>query len=243
MKAQENRPAGVLSRVSVPALLLGLVLAACGAKTLPKNLSNADRYAQFRQSLAQGEKFIVLTDIQGTNVKHGKITGVVDAPIDTVWAVVTDFRNLPKIMPILENVQIAETRGRMVITDMRFGLTGVPIKYNVRLSFIHYPEAHRVEWTYIKGDVRDTYGSYVMRPFGADRTEVTLSLLMDLTGTAVGPFAQTGAGVVLPMMADNLRALVKDEKIRNSDLPLADYAKPDPKRLANPIDNRFAEFN
>ncbi len=220
-----------------------IVCAGCGAKALPKNLGDADRYAQLRQQLAQGEKFIVLTDIEGTSVKHGKIIGVVDAPIDVVWAIVTDYHNLPDIMPVLEQVSVAETKGRMAILDMKFGLTGVPLKYNVRCSFIHYPEAHRVEWTYIKGDVRDTYGSYSMKPFGANQTEVTLSLLMDLAGTAVGPFAQTGAGVVLPMMADRLRSLVKEDRFTKGPIPLADYAKPDPQKLENPIDRRFAEFN
>ncbi len=219
------------------------VLAGCGAKTMPKNLSDTDRYALFRQSLAQGEKFIVLTEIEGTNVRHGKITGVVDAPIDVVWAIVTDHRNLPKIMPVMEEIRPVETRGRTVIYDMRFGLTGVPLKYNVTCSFVHYPEAHRVEWTYVKGDIRNTYGAYSMKPFGADRTEVTLSLLMDLSGTAVGPFAQTGAGVVLPMMADRLRALVKEPQYVQAAPVLPPHAQPDYGRIQNPIDRRFAEFD
>lgn len=219
-----------------------LVLGACGAKTLPKDLSDANRYAQLRQSLAKGEKYIVLTEVEGTNVKHGKIIGVVDAPIDLVWAVTTDYRNLSKIMPVLEDVQLTEAKGRTVVYQMRFGLTGVPLKYSVTSSFVHFPEAYRVEWTYIRGDIRNTYGSYSMRPFGTDRTEVTLSMLMDLSGTAVGPFAQTGAGVVLPMMADRLRELVKSDVYKQGPPSLPEYARRS-SAPPTPIDIRFAEFD
>lgn len=228
-------------RFSFIALLLAcLAVTACSTHRLPKDMSEA-KLKEIREKLATGDTLLSFAPVEGTDLKHAQVFGVVDAPIDRVWKVVTDYDNYDDFMTLVEESRVKWTRGNVAKFEMIFGLTGVPQpRYNITVAMVHYPEKYRIEWVYIEGDIVDTFGSWTLKPFGDNRTEVIYSMFMDLSGTLVGPFAQLGSGMALPAAIDAVRDQVEEERYDTLELP--EYARPE-KRAPSLIDREFAAFD
>lgn len=223
-------------------LILALLVAApaCSTHRLPKEMSEGN-LKQMRDQLASGDKILSFAPVEGTDLKHAQVFGVVDAPIERVWRVVTDYDHYDEFMTLVEESRVKWTRGNVAKFEMVFGLTGVPQpRYNITVAMVHYPHKYRIEWVYIEGDIIDTFGSWTLKPFGEDRTEVIYSMFMDLSGTLVGPFAQLGSGMALPAAIEALRDQV--EEPRYDDLEVPEYARMEQRRPTL-IDREFAAFD
>lgn len=221
-------------------MLTVLAVTACASHRLPKDMTD-EALKEIRAKLADGDTYLSFSPVEGTDLKHAQIFGVVDAPIDLVWKVVTDYEQYEDFMPLILHSQVKWTRGSVVKLEMLFGLPAViQPRYNITVAMVHYPATYRVEWVYISGDIVDTFGSWNLKPFGDGRTEVVYSMFMDLSGTLVGPFAQLGSGVALPQAISALRSQVK-EKLYD-DLQLPEYARVE-KLPPTLIDREFAAFD
>lgn len=217
-----------------------LALAACASHRLPKDMTE-EALKEIRAKLDEGDTYLSFSPVEGTELKHAQIFGVIDAPIDRVWKVVTDYEQYEDFMPLLIHSQVKWTRGNIAKLEMIFGLPAViQPRYNITVAMVHYPQKYRVEWVYISGDIVDTFGSWNLRPFGENRTEVVYSMFMDLSGTLVGPFAQFGSGVALPQAISALRDQVEED--RYNDLTLPEYARSEARRPTL-IDQEFAAFD
>lgn len=59
--------------------------------------------ADLDQKLAAGEIIVSLKEVPGTSLKCAEMVGVVDAPPDIVWRVITDVNNYKNFMPQTRN--------------------------------------------------------------------------------------------------------------------------------------------
>ncbi|MEW6777287.1 MAG: SRPBCC family protein [Bdellovibrionota bacterium] len=231
--------AGIRLSALAGGLGLAVLLAACSAHVMDRNM-DLQKLQAMRARLGEGDTFQSFAPVAGTDIKHGQIYGVVDAPIDRLWKVLTDYNYYKDFMPLMQESRIRFVKGNLARQEMIFGLTGIPLRYRVVVAFVHYPEVHRIEWVYVEGDIRETFGSWTLKPYGQGRTEVIYSLFMDLGGTVVGPFAQLGSGLVLPQVITALRKRVLDPRYDSLEVP--EYARAR-RGKPTPVDQYFAAFD
>ena len=74
-------------------LLLLIIIFLSGNASLGHTQSNIDA------RLKEGEIIACSEDVEGTRVKKGTVTGVINVPPETVWQVITDNNNFKKFMP------------------------------------------------------------------------------------------------------------------------------------------------
>lgn len=61
--------------------------------------------------LKEGEIIVCSEDVEGTRVKKGTVTGVINVPPETVWQVITDNNNFKKFMPqTLDSLIVAKEK-------------------------------------------------------------------------------------------------------------------------------------
>ncbi len=221
------------------ALCILASVSACSAQIMPKNMDE-EQLRAMRAQLGEGKTFQSVAPVSGTDLRHARIYGVVDAPVDRVWAVITDYNYYSEFIPLVLTSKVRFIQGNMAKAEFFFGLPGVPLTYRVVLAGMHYPEVRRVEWVYVEGDIRDTFGSWTLRPYGENRTEVVFSMFLDLGGTIVAPLTQPGSSLALPRFIEALRSRVKAP--RYDSFESADFTKPIP-RKPSLVDQQFADFN
>ncbi len=223
-------------------LLLAALLccASCAARKMSLVMTEDERHEAYIR-LDKGDKFISYTSVQGSNTKHGKIVAVVDAPLEKVWRVITDYDRMHEYMPLLMDSRLLTSKGNTAVARYKFGITGLPLTYEVRIFVLHDALRHEIRWYYAGGDINDTYGSCTLRPFlGEERTLLTYTVFMDIANTLVGPFAKFGTGVALPQMIEAVRGRMKTVTYRDwSPPPYASPIAPDPD---DPFEIEFGEY-
>jgi uncharacterized membrane protein len=156
-----------LRRALAPALVAGGVLAsAAGAG--PVTLT-----PEQEQRLAAGE--IVVLDIRppGSDPTTGGGTAlaIVKAPVEAVWAVLTDYPGHPRYYPNLVSAEVLETSGQRVLLryTVRIGL----LTFSFHMNKVPDPAARRIEWQLAQdrsnGLLRENSGYWLVeaRPGGS----------------------------------------------------------------------------
>ena len=121
----------------------------------------------------------------GTRAASAKAYSVINKPLESVWAVMLDYRKFQEFMPRLEKVAVlAQTRDTMKVTET----LSVPLStlsYTVDLTF--EPIRRRVSWKLDKSkphDIADTVGVWEFLPYPPNRTLVHYTTFVD-TGLSV----------------------------------------------------------
>ncbi len=106
-------------------------------------------------------------------------TTIIDAPIDHVFSVVSDFAMYPKFLPEIEEAEVLKSTktGARVAFVMN-----MMTKINYTLDFkMKKPSA--VTWTLVEGEMMESnIGSWKLEKKGAKKTEATFSTEVELSG-------------------------------------------------------------
>ncbi len=155
-------------------------------------------------ALAEGEILVLKLDGGDRNLISGRAVGVVDASIDTVWAVLSDYNNYQQFMPRLDVTYMVE-RGVMDEFSMNEDWTRSQFEsllsryrtdelqgdglyfYNVLdipfpmadlwflLKMVRNPKLYRFSWTMVYGNMLMNEGSWELMPYSTDDSKTLVS--------------------------------------------------------------------
>ena len=173
-------------------------------------------------ALAAGEILVVRLDGGDRNLMSGRVVGVVDAPIDTVWEVLSDYNNYQQFMPRLDVTCLVDrdvmdefsmdedwTRSQFESLLSRYRtdeLQGEGLYfYNVLnipfpmadlwflLKIIRNPKLHKFSWTLVYGNMLINEGAWELKSFSTDDSK-----------TLVSYTTSSDPGVYVPRFLENL---------------------------------------
>ena len=125
----------------------------------------------------------------------------IDAPIETVWAIVQDVESAPRWQRGIDSMNAVKRDGdgRPTLAD---SVTDLKVKpFASRLSFAYEPPT-RLSWMQERGDLKALTGSWRLEVLDAGRTRATYALDAD-PGALLSRFVK-GA------LAEKLRAVLID---------------------------------
>lgn len=177
--------------------------------------------ATMKTLLRQGSMVIVRhkDDMSLKNVTAGKL---VNATIEEVWAVITDFERYPEFMPRTETEKILERDGNRLLVEQTLAvkiwrLPVVDISYKLGQELT---PPNKVRFWHIGGTLEGTYGGWDLVPVGS-QTMIFYTLYSNLTAMGWGlgglfkkePDFMAGVNVTTALMVTKA---VKEESERRA---------------------------
>ena len=109
----------------------------------------------------------------------GNSTAEIDAPLDTVWALVEDVERAPDWQGGLKDVCALERDGdrRPTLVEAETDAKVRTIKSTVRFT---YDGPTTLRWTQEKGELKSVDGSWELEDLGGERTRATYRLDVEL---------------------------------------------------------------
>lgn len=108
----------------------------------------------------------------------GTVSTDIDAPIESVWAIVQDVESAPAWQRGIDatDALARDAEGRATscetLTDLKFKV------FKSRLSFAYFPP-DRLSWEQEQGDLKALHGSWQLEDLGGARTRATYALHAD----------------------------------------------------------------
>lgn len=142
-----------------PALLLSVALA--GAPVTDPNAL-----------LAQGPIVSIEQNATGKFVRCTALTRV-DAPLEKVWAVVTDYKDYKSFVPKVVDSEVVGQDPSYVDVKFEIEVPGANTKYVMR-HYLH-PDTHTVEMNWMKGDLKGSRWVLHLEPTADGKTLLSYS--------------------------------------------------------------------
>jgi coenzyme Q-binding protein COQ10 len=102
---------------------------------------------------------------------------VIDAPMETVFGVITNYEQYPEFLLEVKRVRTSQRNGPEVEVHYEVDVVKT-IRYTLRLK---EERPNRVSWTFVKGElIRDNRGQWLLESAGEGRTRATYSIEMAL---------------------------------------------------------------
>lgn len=162
---------------------LFLISQAINAQSIPD--------AKTRAELEAGKIVMSAEKNQKTGVYIPTGQSLVDASVEDVWRVITDFKDFDKFMPgVVYYKPVGWKDGRLIV-DCRVKV--VLMKMDYTLSYIIDGKNHTTYWFYVKGPIKDAQGFFRVEPYDAKRTLVTYTTTLDV-GKAMPDFIEKTLG-------------------------------------------------
>jgi carbon monoxide dehydrogenase subunit G len=108
----------------------------------------------------------------------GTVSTDIDAPIETVWAIVQDVESAPVWQRGIDATDALRRDGEgratccETLTDLKFKV------FKSRVSFSYFPP-DRLSWEQEQGDLKSLQGSWQLEDLGGARTRATYALHAD----------------------------------------------------------------
>lgn len=131
---------------------------------------------------------------------------VVDAPIEKVFATVTDYENYGKFSPELRSIRVGKRTGNEV--ELHYEIDVVKtIHYSLRMK---EEKPNRLSWTFIDGEfMKDNTGSWVLEPMDGGKTRVTYNVEVKLGMLVPKTIVNMLVDQNLPKMLDAFKRVVE----------------------------------
>lgn len=181
-----------LGSVAVAAAPAPVAVAALQAPNPASPATNAaelaERAAETAKLLKLGKGDIIVKSVKvkGARVPEFTVSGVVNAPLDAVWKVVSDCDNYESVMPRVEAASVVKRKGNLshckVRVDLPFPLSHLDSVTAVTVGKPQVDGARRMSWRLVKGDYRRHEGQWTLSSFGpkdSGRTLVVYTVLVD----------------------------------------------------------------
>ena len=156
-----------------PTLLIGLILTAF-------MIAPSSAFADTDRRLDGGEVLLFTHDVDGQSIPKVNVYGVVDAPPEDIWAIISDCDKYVGVLPRVDKAKIVSRSGSTVTCDVTLGLP-FPISDLRAVTEAEHttgPPSWKREWTLVEGDYEVNEGHWTLTRFQGDesRTLVVYSL-------------------------------------------------------------------
>ncbi|MFY1829366.1 type II toxin-antitoxin system RatA family toxin [Myxococcus fulvus] len=104
-------------------------------------------------------------------------TIVINAPIEKVFDVITQYERYPEFLPEVKEIRTANRKGDTVDVHYKVDVMKT-VRYSIRVV---EERPRRMAWTFIEGEVmKDNKGSWLLEPEGEGKTRATYNVEMAL---------------------------------------------------------------
>ncbi len=189
-----------------------LFLSAACQKKIPKG-SEARADKEINEALANGKTLTDFQSVPDSDAKLGKIIGLVDAPVDSVWKCVADLDNYKEFMPFFRKSEVLEVKGRSV---MFYSMVTMPLPLFPELWAVQKinfkPDEYFADFSMVEGSLAKTFGSWKLEPFALDpkKTKITYEALIDPGSKFLSTMADFAASTLMPMIIESIRERVAE---------------------------------
>ena len=172
-----------------------------------------------KERLAKGEVIVYLKAVRGP-IKEGTAIGLIDVPPKRVFKVVTDNEDFEQFMPYVKQSDVERMKEGSIINyqylDFPFPIGDRYYKLHI-LNTIENTNKGKVfksAWTYVKGsgNIKDTYGSWILEEYGQGKTLATYVVCTDPGGGIPKWALNMATKISLPQVIDRVRQRVKHPK-------------------------------
>ena len=127
--------------------------------------------------LEAGEIVVEMRNVPGP--PSGTSTGLIGAPIDKVWTIMTDFGSYSRYYTGIPRSQMRRRLGRSVQAHFIIEFPWpMPNRWLIQ-EFDLYPEQHTVTWKRLDGTVKRFDGAFKFTAWGRDRTLMQYVAVID----------------------------------------------------------------
>lgn len=136
-------------------------------------------------------------------------TIVIDAPVEKVFDVLTQYETYPEYLPEAKKVTTSNRKGNTV--DVHYEVDVIKrIKYSLRMT---EERPNKLSWTFIEGEfMKDNKGSWLLEADGPNKTRVTYSVEMALGALVPKSVVSALVETSLPKMLDATKKRVESSK-------------------------------
>jgi ribosome-associated toxin RatA of RatAB toxin-antitoxin module len=104
-------------------------------------------------------------------------TIVINAPVEKVYDVITQYERYPEFLPEVKEVRVANRQGSTLELHYKVDVVKT-VRYSIRVT---EERPRRMAWSFIEGEVmRDNKGSWLLEPEGEGKTRATYNVEMAL---------------------------------------------------------------
>jgi coenzyme Q-binding protein COQ10 len=131
--------------------------------------------------MAQNGELVLIDETKGGLICMVTAGVLIDAPVEKVLAVVTDFEKFPEYLPQTQKVAVQKVSDSEYLVDfylsIKFSLLKIKVDYQLK-QIIESP--YRVSWTQTRGEMKDVRGSWDLIPVNEKQTLALYSTSGDL---------------------------------------------------------------
>lgn len=165
-----------------------------------------------RKELDEGKIVIHIDQNPVTKIFAPTGQAVIDASVEEVWNIITDFDSFGEFMPNTIYYKPAGWKDGKLYVDCRIKVALMTMDY--QLSYIIDKEKHTTYWFYVRGPIRDSQGYFRVEPYDKGRSLVTYTTTLDV-GKAVPGFIEKALGKsTFPQIFESLRKRAHDLKLK-----------------------------
>ena len=134
----------------------------------------------------------------------------IDAPLDQVVAIITDFAAYPEWVGAVKTVEVLQEFEDGYASQVRFVLDAGIVKDDYVLEYGYAEDLTRIEWNLIEGQTQKSQrGSYDLEDNGDGSTTVTYSLAVELNIPMLGMFKRKAEKVIMDTALKELKKRVE----------------------------------
>ncbi|WP_327676397.1 SRPBCC family protein [Kitasatospora sp. NBC_00458] len=142
--------------------------------------------------------------------EHTRSSITIDATPAAVMAVIADFAAYPAWTGEVKEIEVLETAENGRAAQVRLLLDAGAIRDEHVLAYT-WDGDREVGWTLVRSQMlRSLDGSYTLAPLGADRTEVTYQLAVDVKIPMLGMIKRKAEKVIIDRALAGLKKRVED---------------------------------
>jgi hypothetical protein len=195
-----------------------LLPAAAGRESVPPGVLPESLGEAAWAEIEAGEVHVELREVAGNPVKEGKAVGLVAAPAERVFRVVTDNARFAEFMPYVRESTVKPGPEGSILNSQSLSLPLIDDRfYTIRV--VNRQEradgvpVYRSTWTYVpgSGNVRENCGSWTVVPWG-DGALVVYRVLSDPGGWVPRWAHHLASRRSLPALIEAVRARVADPR-------------------------------
>jgi carbon monoxide dehydrogenase subunit G len=143
----------------------------------------------------------------------GSSSAEINAPLDQVWAVVSDVETAPQWQGGMDGLTPLErdSEGRATLTEAVADIKVRSLKSVIRFDYSAGPA--RLSWTQEKGELKALNGAWVLEDLGASTRatyEIEVELGRMLGAMVRGPLEATVRSMLVASRADELKSRVEN---------------------------------